>query len=121
MQRFAELDPDEFAAATAAAGRPYVLDVRDAEEFQAGHVPGSHWIHVHEIAARRGELPVSKVRRVLLVGDTEKRTRAAATWLVLTGYADVAVLSGGFAAWKGPVEKGPPAPPKPRGPELKIV
>jgi rhodanese-related sulfurtransferase len=121
VQRFAELDSGEFETAVAAAPRPFVVDIRDAAEFEAGHVPGSMWIHVHEIAAKRGELPVSRIRRVLVVGDGGKRTQAAATWLVLTGYADVAVLSGGFAAWRGPVEKGPPAPPKPQGPQLRVV
>lgn len=121
MPRHHELTAEEFAAAIAAAPRPFLLDVRDAEEFQAGHVPGSASIHVHEIAQRRSELPTSKIARILVVGDGGKRTAAAAAWLVLMGYADVGVLSGGFAAWKGPVEKGPPEPPKPKGPELRVI
>lgn len=121
MPRFEELAAEAFAAAVAATPRAFVVDVRAAAEFEAGHVPGSRWIHVHEIAARRGDLPVSKITRILIVGDSEKRLRAAATWLVLMGHADVAVLSGGFAAWTGPVEKGPPAPSKPRGPELRVI
>lgn len=121
MPRHQELSAEEFAAATTAAPLPFVLDVRDAAEFQAGHVPGSRWIHVHEIAQRRSELPTNKIARILVVGDGGKRTQAAAAWLVLMGHADVGVLSGGFAAWTGPVEKGPPAPPKPRGPELRVL
>jgi len=75
----------------------------------------------HELAARRAELPTAKIARVLVVGDTPKRTQAAATFLALVGFADVGVLAGGFAAWTGPVETGPPAPPKPRGPELRVI
>jgi hydroxyacylglutathione hydrolase len=121
MHRYHELTAKDFAAAMAAAPRPFILDVRDGAEFQAGHVPGSASIHVHEIAQRRSELPTNKIARILLVGDGGKRTRAAAAWLVLMGYADVGVLEGGFAAWNGPVEKGPPPPPKPRGPQLRVI
>ena len=121
MAQFEILSPPEFEAACAAPARPFLLDVRDAAQFEAGHVPGSRRIHVHEIVQHRDELPARKITRILIIGDNEKRTRAAANWFVLMGYADVAVLAGGFAAWKGPVETGPPPPPKPRGPELRIL
>jgi rhodanese-related sulfurtransferase len=121
VARFQVLSPAEFETALAAEPRPFVLDVRSAAEFEAGRVPGARNIHVHEIASRRDELPTRKVVRILLVGEPGKRLDAAAAWFALMGYADVAVLDGGFAAWTGPVEKGPPPPPKPRGPELRIV
>ena len=121
MAHFETLTPSEFAAACAATPRPFLLDVRGAAEFEAGHVPGSHHIRVHEIVRHRDELPARKITRILVVGDDEKRIRAAANWFVLMGYADVAVLACGFAAWTGPVEKGPPPPPRPRGPELRVL
>jgi len=121
MARFQLLTSAEFATAVASTPRPYVLDVRGDAEFRAGHVPGSRWIHVHELAARRDELPTAKIARVLVVGDSDKRTQAAATFLALVGFADVAALAGGFAAWSGAVETGPPTPPKPRGPELRVI
>jgi rhodanese-related sulfurtransferase len=37
-----------------------VLDVRPAEEFAAGHVPGAVNIPIHELARRLGELPKRK-------------------------------------------------------------
>ncbi len=121
MARHHELTAEEFAAATSVTPRPFVVDVRSAEEYEAGHLPGSASLHVHEIAQRRSELPINRIARILVVGDGGKRTSAAAAWLVLMGYADVGVLAGGFAAWTGPVEKGPPPPPKPRGPELRVI
>src|SRR5687767_190803 len=110
--RFQLLPPTEFASALAATPTPFVLDVRSASEFERGHVPGSVHIHVHDLTARRAELPTSKVTRILLVGEPGKRTEAAAAWLALVGHADLAVLDGGFAAWSGPVETGPAPPPK---------
>src|SRR5688572_19168786 len=103
MTRFATLASAEFEAALAAEGRPFVIDVRSPGEYEAGHVPGSRLIGVHELVARRHELPASKVTRVLIVGEAGKRTEAAASWFALMGYADVAILDGGFGAWSGPV------------------
>lgn len=121
LPRFLSLPPHEFEREAAAPGRPFVLDVRSREAFEEGHVPGSAWIHVHELAPRRHELPGVKARRILLVGDDERRIGAAATWLALMGHADVAVLEGGFPAWTGPVESGPPPPPRPPGPQLRTL
>ena len=121
MERFGVLAPGEFATAVAARPAPFVVDVRDAAEYEQGHVPGSHSIQVHEMARRRAELPTSRIARILVVGDGGKRTQAAAAWLVLTGFADVGVLDGGFGAWNGPVEKGPPQPPPARGPQLRVI
>jgi rhodanese-related sulfurtransferase len=121
MTRFATLTADEFAQAVASDARPFVIDVRRPEEYEAGHVPGSRSIGVHELVARRAELPTSKVTRVLIVGEPGKRSEAAAAWFALMGYVDVALLDGGFAAWTGEVEKGPPPPPKKRGPELRVI
>src|SRR6188474_55561 len=119
--RYQCLSSAEFEEALAATPRPFVLDVRGAQEFEAGHVPGSRNIPVHALASRRAELPTNKIGRILLVGEPGKRTEAAAAWLALVGYGDIGVLEGGFPAWKGSVETGPPPPPKPRGPELRIV
>lgn len=121
MSRFGVLAPAEFETAVAARPAPFVVDVRDAADFERGHVPGSRSIQVHEMAHRRGELPTSRIARILVVGDGGKRTQAAAAWLVLIGYADVAVLDGGFAAWSGAVEQGPPQPPPARGPQLRVI
>jgi rhodanese-related sulfurtransferase len=42
------------------SGRVVVLDVRPAEEFEAGHVPGAVSIPIDELEERLGELPRSK-------------------------------------------------------------
>jgi rhodanese-related sulfurtransferase len=121
MARFDALSPADFATAVAARPAPFVVDVRDAAEYEKGHVPGSRSIPVHEIGHRRAEFPHQKIARILVVGEGAKRTQAAAAWLVLMGFADVGVLDGGFAAWTGPVEKGPPPPPPARGPQLRVI
>lgn len=121
MERFGVLTPAEFATAVAARPAPFVVDVRDAAAYERGHVPGSRSIPVHEVGHRHAELPHSKITRILVVGDAGKRTHAAAAWFVLMGFADVGVLDGGFGAWQGPVEKGPPQPPPAHGPQLRVI
>ena len=46
--------------ARARTGRVTVLDVRPAEEYDAGHIPGALSIPVDELEERLGELPKSK-------------------------------------------------------------
>ncbi|WP_017593891.1 ArsR/SmtB family transcription factor [Nocardiopsis potens] len=62
--RSAYLGPDDTAEITreellarAEAGEVLVLDVRPAEEYRAGHIPGAVSIPVAELAERIGELP----------------------------------------------------------------
>jgi rhodanese-related sulfurtransferase len=121
MSRFQTLSPAEFAAALDASPRPFILDVREKDVFETGHVPGSRWVQVHELVARRAELPHSRIARVLVVGEPGKRIEAAANFLALLNYSDVAVLDGGFPAWTGPVETGPPPERRPPGPELRVI
>jgi rhodanese-related sulfurtransferase len=119
--RYRSLDGEALAREAAGERPPVVLDIRDRAAFEAGHVPGSLHVPVHEMGRRRADLPRSLVARIVLVGEPGKRLEAGANWLVLMGYGDVAVLEGGIDGWPGEVETGPPEPPKPSGPELRIV
>ncbi len=93
------LTPSAFHAFEADASRTlYVLDVRDPDEFKAGHRAGS-------INAPGGQLVQAtdtwvgvKNARVVLVCDTGARARMSAAWLRLMGHANVYVVEGGLAA-----------------------
>ncbi|WP_406306824.1 metalloregulator ArsR/SmtB family transcription factor [Streptomyces sp. NBC_00885] len=52
----AEVDREDLLARTA-AGEVVILDVRPAEEYAAGHIPGARSIPVEELADRIAELP----------------------------------------------------------------
>jgi len=119
--RFAELTPDELDEALASSRRPTLVDVRSPAAYEAGHIPGSRNVPVHELGARRAELPTSPAQRIVVVGDHHKRAHAAATFLSLIGFGDVSVLAGGIAGYQGEIEEGPRPPPKPHGPDLRIV
>ncbi len=113
--------PEAFTTALAGARQPIVVDVRAAALYELGHVPGSLNIPVHDLGRRRPELPGSLIERILLVGDHRERTIAAGRFLRLVGFGDIAVLAGGIAAYTGPLETGPPPPPRGAGPELRIT
>jgi rhodanese-related sulfurtransferase len=115
------LDADSLARELAGAPRPFVLDVRPVSEFEAGHIPGARSLPVHEMARRSRELPSSRVARIVLIGEPGRRTTAAANWLALMGFVDVAVPLEGLAAYAGPLETGPAPPPPPAGPELRVI
>ncbi len=85
-----------------------VLDVRDGDEFAAGHIPGSVHIPYGELAGRLGELP--RERTVAAVCSGGKRSGLAASILQREGFEHVIhVGHGGIGTWRGnghPVESG---------------
>jgi glyoxylase-like metal-dependent hydrolase (beta-lactamase superfamily II) len=76
-----------------AIDRP-LLDIRQANEFAAGHVPGA--THVELGALPTATVPAGPV--ATMCGKTE-RAMTAASILQRVGHPDVAVLRGGFTGW----------------------
>jgi rhodanese-related sulfurtransferase len=71
-----------------------LLDVRQAAEHQAGHVPGAASVELGALEATDvGSGPVAT-----MCGKTE-RAMTAASVLQRAGHPDVAVLRGGYTAW----------------------
>ncbi|MBW3574619.1 MAG: NTP transferase domain-containing protein [Actinobacteria bacterium] len=97
VQRLAELR-DEGA---------WVLDVRQPDEYEAGHVPGAHLIPLGELSERHTEVPVD--REVYVVCGGGGRSAAATEALNGAGYRAVNV-AGGTRGWVdagNPVVTGP--------------
>ena len=85
-----------------------VLDVRDADEFAAGHIPGSRHIPYGELRSRIGELP--REAPIAAVCSGGKRSGLAASILQREGFEKVVhVGHGGVGVWASrghPVERG---------------
>jgi rhodanese-related sulfurtransferase len=93
-----EVDLDQFEVAHAAGAT--VLDVRNPDEYVAGHVAGAVLIPLGELAARQDEIPEGDPLYVICaVGG---RSLTAARALVEAGYQAVSV-AGGTNGW---VERG---------------
>lgn len=74
-----------------------VVDVREAEEWAAGHIPGSVLIPMGDIAARQRELDPDVP--VVTVCRSGQRSLYSAEELLQAGFRDVKSLAGGVIAW----------------------
>ncbi|CAL9653039.1 Hydroxyacylglutathione hydrolase [Streptomyces sp. enrichment culture] len=79
----------EFVTADRVGEGPYV-DVRQAAEYTAGHVPGAVHIELGDLAARTAEAP----RGAVLACGHGERAMTAASLLERAGHRDFAVLRG---------------------------
>jgi rhodanese-related sulfurtransferase len=80
-----------------AKGPIQIVDVREPEEWGAGHIPGSIHIPMGDVATRMAELdPELPVVTVCRIGV---RSLLSADELLLAGFGDVRSLAGGIVAW----------------------
>jgi rhodanese-related sulfurtransferase len=85
---------------------PFLLDVRTAEEFAEGHVPGATNIPVGELEAHLAEVP--KDRPVVVYCRVGGRAALASSRLRERGYTNVSEMQGSMTAWEAarlPVER----------------
>ena len=73
-----------------------VLDVREPDEWAAGHIEGAQHIPLGELPARLGELPGGQILVTCKMGG---RSARAVAYLAQQGH-DVVNLDGGMAAWE---------------------
>ena len=85
-----------------------VLDVREAAEYEKGHMLNARNIAFGELESRAGEIEKHKSKPVIVVCDDGNRSGKAATTLRKQGFEQVFTLSGGVRAWRQaglPLEK----------------
>lgn len=76
----------------------FLLDVREKEEYAAGHIPGAVNIYVGELEKRLDEVPSD--RPVVSICSVGNRGGLGASILKRHGYPEVYNLLGGTTAWK---------------------
>jgi len=89
-------------------GGTLVIDVRDAAEFAAGHLPRARNIPLAELASRTEEIAKFKEKNVLVTCGSGSRSASAVRLLRRAGFTAVHSLKGGIAAWQQaslPVER----------------
>jgi rhodanese-related sulfurtransferase len=74
----------------------HLLDVREQEEWDAGHVDGSQHIPIGELLGRLAEIPTD--REVVVVCRVGSRSAQVTAYLGQQGY-DMVNLTGGLEAW----------------------
>lgn len=84
----------------------YILDVRQSNEFQAGHIKGAKLIPLNDLVNRMNELP--KDKDILCVCRSGSRSGSATRQLSHAGF-NAFNLRGGMVSWQHagyPVKKG---------------
>lgn len=103
------------AAEAAIRAADVLLDVREADEFHAGHIPGALNIPRGLLEFKLSDDPALCARElnIVLYCKTSGRAALAACSLQAMGYLQVQSLAGGFDAWsaagKAQVTANPPS------------
>ena len=98
------VSPEDTSAQVSAGA--VLLDVRETEECQHGHIDGSVQIprgvleSFADPAGPHHPAALDPDRRVIVACRSGARAALAAVTLQTMGYADVAVLDGGLVAWQ---------------------
>ena len=87
----------DHARAEAEAGRALLVDIREPEEHATGVAPGARLLPMQQLSARLAELP--KDRPVLLICNTQNRSRATYDALRQRGYTNLQYVVGGMSEW----------------------
>jgi rhodanese-related sulfurtransferase len=101
------------AEAQALLGKRVVIDVREYDEYAAGHLPGAINIPRGVLEFKIGMVPecARKDGAFLIYCRTSGRAALSAVQLHRIGYSDIVSMAGGYEAWNKenrPVEKPEP-------------
>lgn len=86
----------------------FILDVRQPEEWNEGHIPNATLIPLDQLAPRVNELP--RDREIVVVCRSGNRSREGTLILLENGFKQVSSMAGGITNWaaKGyPLVQGP--------------
>lgn len=100
-----EATVDDLKRAIGGPNTPALIDVREADEFEQGHVPGARFIPRGFLELRIEDAVSDRKVPVYLMCAGGARSAFAARALKEMGYENVFSVAGGFKAWK---DKGYP-------------
>jgi len=103
MWGFLKRDPDPREITNTDAAAVYghddavFVDVRERDEWAAGHIPGAVHIPLGELARRKNEL--SRDQQVIALCRSGRRSLDAVDILTAAGFPDVKSMAGGMIEW----------------------
>jgi sulfur-carrier protein adenylyltransferase/sulfurtransferase len=95
-----EVDAAGVEASLSADDAPLVVDVRERDEWDEGHIPSAVHVPRGFLESRIEQVAPDRSRRLILYCSGGNRSAFAAKTLEELGYTDVASLAGGFTDWK---------------------
>jgi molybdopterin/thiamine biosynthesis adenylyltransferase/rhodanese-related sulfurtransferase len=97
--RIEEVDPS--AAREQLSNGAVIVDVREPEEWGAGHIPGAKHVPKSYLESRiEGAVPDRSDHVILYCGSGNRSAWAARTLIEDLGYEHVESMTGGFTLWK---------------------
>ena len=104
-----DISPQQAVQLMSHEGGSMVLDVREDNEYQSGHIKDSIHIPMGSLASRVSELEKYKNKNVILGCHSGSRSGRACSILKKNGFEKVHNLRGGVLAWENdnlPMKKG---------------
>jgi len=104
---------DVLARSAAGAADLMVLDVRERDAFDAGHIPGARHVPRGQLELRIDQVLTDPSTRVVTCCEFGKISTLAAATLRTLGFSRAVALDGGMQAWRAagyPLEASPSSP-----------
>ena len=79
------------------AGKALLVDIREPEEHATGVAPGARLLPMRQLSVRLAELP--RDRSVLLICNTQNRSRSTFDALRERGWTNLRFVNGGMSEW----------------------
>jgi rhodanese-related sulfurtransferase len=83
-----------------ANGGALILDVRDSQEYEAGHIIDARHVPAAEVAGRAESLKKYKEKPVIVYCESGLKSAAAARALRASGFSKVVTLRSGLQNWR---------------------
>ncbi len=79
---------------------PIIIDVRDEDEYLAGHIPGAIMVPAKQMEHHLDMMEQYRKEDIVLYCQSGRRASAAATVLENAGFKNVKLLQGDYPGWK---------------------
>lgn len=89
----------EQARAEHEAGQALMIDIREPQEHATGVAQGVVLLPMSQVAQRVAEIPKRADQPVLLICNTQNRSRAVTEALLEQGFTNIRYVNGGMSEW----------------------
>lgn len=89
----------EQARADHESGKVLMIDIREPQEHSTGVAQGVVLMPMSQVAQRVAEIPKQSDRPVLLICNTQNRSRAVTEALQEQGFTNIRYVDGGMSEW----------------------
>ncbi len=94
-----EITTAELKDRLTAGDAPFLLDVRQPEEYAAQHISGSMLIPLGELPGRIDEIEQYRNQEIIVICRSGNRSGQACMFLEMSGFSKATNMRGGMLAW----------------------